>query len=69
MLSEQNGNSEVTRPLQCGSFFAPKLNKTEMKLKLIVTFLLINVIGFAQTKGTITGTLTDKDLNNEPCYD
>ncbi|WP_284652715.1 TonB-dependent receptor [Flavobacterium terrisoli] len=37
-----------------------------MKLKLIVTFLLINVIGFAQNKGTITGTLTDKDLNNEP---
>ncbi|NNT70761.1 TonB-dependent receptor [Flavobacterium sp. IMCC34852] len=37
-----------------------------MKLKFIVTFLLISVIGFAQGKGTITGTLTDKDLNNEP---
>jgi outer membrane receptor protein involved in Fe transport len=37
-----------------------------MKFKLIVTFLLLNVIAFAQTKGTITGTLTDKDLNNEP---
>lgn len=37
-----------------------------MKFKLIVTFLLITVLGFAQTKGTITGTLTDKDLNNEP---
>ncbi|WP_333599249.1 TonB-dependent receptor [Flavobacterium sp.] len=37
-----------------------------MKLKLIVTFLLLNVIGFAQNKGTITGTLTDKELNNEP---
>ena len=36
-----------------------------MKFKLIVTFLFITVIGFAQ-KGTITGTLTDKDLNNEP---
>lgn len=46
-----------------------------MKLKLIVTFLLITVLGFAQSepqaigaklnKGTITGTLTDKDLNNE----
>jgi outer membrane receptor protein involved in Fe transport len=66
MLSAQNGNNEVTRPLQCGGFFASKLNKTEMKLKLIVTFLLINVIGLAQTKGTISGTLTDKDLNNEP---
>ncbi len=37
-----------------------------MKLKLIVAFLLISVIGWAQTKGTITGLLTDKDLNNEP---
>lgn len=37
-----------------------------MKLKFIVTFLLISVIGLAQGKGTITGTLTDKDLNNEP---
>ena len=36
-----------------------------MKFKLIVTFLLITVLGFAQNKGTITGTLTDKDLNNE----
>jgi len=37
-----------------------------MKLKLIVTFLLFSVVGLAQSKGTITGTLTDKDLNNEP---
>lgn len=37
-----------------------------MKLKLIVAFLLLTVLGFAQNKGTITGTLTDKDLNNEP---
>lgn len=36
-----------------------------MKIKLIATFLLISVLGFAQGKGTITGTLTDKDLNNE----
>ena len=37
-----------------------------MKLKLIVAFLLLTVLGFAQNKGTITGILTDKDLNNEP---
>ncbi|MCF6131160.1 TonB-dependent receptor [Flavobacterium wongokense] len=37
-----------------------------MKFKLIVTFLLITVLGFSQNKGTITGTLTDKDVNNEP---
>ncbi len=66
MLKEQNGNNGVTRPLHCRGFFASKLNKTEMKLKLIVIFLLLNVIGLAQNKGTITGTLTDKDLNNEP---
>jgi hypothetical protein len=66
MLKVQNGNSGVTRPLHCGSFFASNLNATEMKFKLIVTFLFITVIGFAQNKGTITGTLTDKDLNNEP---
>lgn len=37
-----------------------------MKFKLIITFLLISVLGFSQTKGTVTGTLTDKDLNLEP---
>ncbi|MDN3678154.1 TonB-dependent receptor [Flavobacterium paronense] len=36
-----------------------------MKLRLIITFLLITVLGFAQNKGTITGILTDKELNNE----
>ena len=46
-----------------------------MKLKLIVAFLFITVLGFAQAepqangakrnKGIIAGTLTDKDLNNE----
>ncbi len=36
-----------------------------MKFKLIVTLLLISILGFAQNKGTITGTLTDKDVNNE----
>jgi hypothetical protein len=66
MVNEQNGNDGVTRPLHSGGFFAPKLNATEMKFKLIVTFLLITVLGFTQNKGTITGTLTDKDVNNEP---
>ena len=37
-----------------------------MKLKLIVTLLLINLVSLAQNKGTVSGTLTDKDLNNEP---
>lgn len=65
IIKEQNGNTRVTRPLHCGGFFASKLNTTKMKFKLIVIFLLITVLGFAQNKGTITGTLTDKDLNNE----
>jgi hypothetical protein len=37
-----------------------------MKFKLIVTLLFVTVLGFAQNKGTITGTLTDKDVNNDP---
>lgn len=37
-----------------------------MKFKLIVITLLFTVLGFAQTKGTIKGVVTDKDLNNEP---
>ncbi|MGL2962349.1 TonB-dependent receptor domain-containing protein [Flavobacterium sp. RSB2_4_14] len=37
-----------------------------MKFKFIITLLFVSVLGFAQNKGTITGTLTDKDFNNEP---
>ena len=36
-----------------------------MKLKLIVAFLFITVFSYAQNKGIVAGTLTDKDLNNE----
>lgn len=65
MVNEQKGNNGVTRWLHSGGFFAPKLNATKMKFKLIVTFLLLNLMGFAQ-KGTVSGVLTDKDVNNEP---
>lgn len=37
-----------------------------MRFKLIVAFLFMTVLGFAQNKGTITGSLTDKDVNNDP---
>jgi TonB-dependent receptor len=37
-----------------------------MKIKFIVTLLLFSVIGFSQTKGTINGTITDKEANNFP---
>lgn len=36
-----------------------------MKLKLFIFTFLISVLSFAQTKGTLNGTITDKELNNE----
>jgi hypothetical protein len=37
-----------------------------MKCKLILSVLFISVLSFAQNKGTLSGTLTDKDQNNLP---
>ena len=37
-----------------------------MKFKVTISLLLITLLSFAQNKGTITGTLTDKDSNNAP---
>ena len=36
-----------------------------MKLKLSLIALFIFALGFSQNKGTISGTITDKDMNNE----
>ncbi|MBF6607686.1 MAG: TonB-dependent receptor [Flavobacterium sp.] len=36
-----------------------------MNVKFLMAFLIICATGFSQSKGTITGTLTDKDFNNE----
>lgn len=36
-----------------------------MKLKLFILTLFITTISFAQSKGTISGVITDKDSNNE----
>ncbi|MDP2162086.1 MAG: carboxypeptidase-like regulatory domain-containing protein, partial [Flavobacterium sp.] len=36
-----------------------------MKQTLLFIALFLSVLSYAQ-KGTITGTLTDKDMNNEP---
>jgi len=36
-----------------------------MKLKFSLIALFIFALGFSQNKGTITGTITDKDMNNE----
>jgi hypothetical protein len=35
-----------------------------MKIKFLITAFFICTIAFAQTKGTVTGVLTDKDANN-----
>ncbi|WOC40954.1 carboxypeptidase-like regulatory domain-containing protein [Polaribacter sp. HL-MS24] len=37
-----------------------------MKKILIVVALFISLIGNAQSKGTVTGVLTDKEYNNDP---
>jgi hypothetical protein len=36
-----------------------------MKFKFLILTLFICFISFAQDKGTVSGTITDKDLNNE----
>lgn len=36
-----------------------------MKRQILFILLLITTLGFAQQKGTVTGTITDKDMNNE----
>lgn len=36
-----------------------------MKLKLFIFTFLICALSFSQTKGTLNGTITDKELNNE----
>ena len=36
-----------------------------MKIKLLFFTLLLTAISYSQSKGTITGTLTDKDANNQ----
>ncbi|CAM2821059.1 TonB-dependent receptor [Flavobacterium frigoris] len=39
--------------------------KQTTKLKLFILTLFISTLAFSQTKGTISGVLTDKDSNNE----
>lgn len=36
-----------------------------MKFKFLFFILLLSSVAFSQSKGTVSGTLTDKDLNNE----
>lgn len=67
MIIKLIGNRWVTSALQSGRFFAPKFNedKTLMKHTLILIAFLFGMTAFAQ-KGTITGTISDKDMANAP---
>jgi GH24 family phage-related lysozyme (muramidase) len=49
------------RRLLCSKFITH-----EMKLKFLLITLFTITMSFAQSNGTITGTITDKDMNNEP---
>ena len=57
---------QVTPNLHCGSFFASNLKVIQMKIKILFFTLLLCGISIAQNKGTIKGTLIDKDANNTP---
>ncbi len=62
-------NIPITRLLQVGSSFAPVFKtNTNIVMKTILTTLLLVATAqiFAQNTGSIGGTLTDKELNNEP---
>lgn len=51
------------------SFICKKINKQQTKMKFNLKFLFITLficaVSMAQTKGTISGVLTDKQTNNE----
>ena len=50
----------TVRPLLC-----PKFNNiTLMKIRFLFILVLISSIAFAQSKGTVSGTLTDKEAND-----
>src|SRR5690606_34596308 len=47
-------------------FPCSETKRQEMKLKFLIITLFTFAMSFAQNKGTVTGTIADKDLNNEP---
>ena len=61
--TKHNDNKPVTYILHFRRYFAKNLN--QMKFKLLFFTLLLTAISYSQSKGTITGTLTDKDANNQ----
>lgn len=67
MITKLNHKLWITWTLQSNTFFAQNFNDThKMKFRLILITLLISTLSFAQSKGTISGVITDKDMNNAP---
>jgi outer membrane receptor protein involved in Fe transport len=64
--TKSKGNFLITQHSDVQGFFAPKFKQHTMRLKFLFISLFIFTLSFAQNTGTITGTITDKDLNNEP---
>src|SRR6187402_1971036 len=46
-------------------FLCKKIKRDKMKFRLLLIILFIFAASFAQNKGTISGVISDKDLNNE----
>lgn len=61
--TKHNPNKRVTYILHFEPYFAKKTK--QMKFKILFISLFITAISFSQSKGTITGILTDKDANNQ----
>jgi hypothetical protein len=59
--TQHKHNKSVTQILHFDRYFA---KFKQMKFKLLFFTLLLTAISF-QSKGTITGTLTDKEANNQ----
>jgi hypothetical protein len=60
--TQHKHNKSVTQILHFDRYFAKKFK--QMKFKLLF-FTLLHSYFFSQSKGTITGTLTDKEANNQ----
>jgi len=65
IIPKPNRNPWFTRTLQHDCYFAPIKNIIlEMKFKFLLATLFIVTMAFAQSKGTVSGTLTDKQASN-----
>lgn len=65
-LIKQKVKCILTKILQSSRYFAPKLTKKYMRFKILFLTYMCYSFSFAQTKGTISGTITDKESKNAP---